>query len=68
MKRHIEFQKCKHCHTPIGYDLMTVNCLTRVVFFLTCESCKTENTFVWSDGLQFQDPNQLKLFQGSTKL
>ena len=68
MKRHIEFQKCKHCYTNIGYDLMTVNCLTKAVFFLTCINCNTQNVFVWSDGLKLKDPAQLNLFQGPTKL
>ena len=68
MKRHIEFQKCKHCYTNIGYDLMTVNCFSKAVFFLTCEICKTQNKLVYSDGYDANDPAQLNLFQGSTRL
>ncbi len=67
-KRHITTRKCKHCHELLGYDLMTIGCYTKAVLFLTCVSCKTQNVFVWSDGSEPNDPDQLNLFQGSTKL
>ena len=62
-KRHFHNQKCKHCKNTLAYDLITIGCNTKVVFFLSCEICNTENVLTFSDGTPSEDPNQIRLFK-----
>lgn len=64
MERECTLTHCKGCKHPIAYDFMALGTRSfRVVVFLRCEKCNTENISTMRHGQRVVDPNQTKLFK-----